>query len=118
MDEDGYFFIVDRLKRMVSVSGYKVWPAEVEALLYRHPAVQECCVIAAPDEHSGEAVMAFVVRRPGAALDEAELMGWARGIMANYKAPRRVAFVESLPRSGTSKIDWRRLQEAEWAKRT
>jgi fatty-acyl-CoA synthase len=116
MDEEGYFFIVDRLKRMVSVSGYKVWPAEVEALLYRHPAVQECCVIAAPDEHSGEAVMAFVVRRPGVAVDEAALIAWARGEMATYKAPRRVVFVEALPRSGSSKIDWRRLQEAEWAK--
>lgn len=116
MDEDGYFFIVDRLKRMVSVSGYKVWPAEVEALLYRHPEVQECCVIAAPDAQSGEQVMAVVVRRAGSTLTEAALIAWAREVMAVYKAPRRVAFVDSLPRSGTSKIDWRRLQEAEWAK--
>jgi fatty-acyl-CoA synthase len=115
MDGEGYFFIVDRLKRMVNVNGNKVWPAEVEALLYRHPAVQECCIIAAPDPR-GEAVKAFIVRRPGATLDEAALIAWARETMATYKAPRLVEFVESLPRSGSSKIDWRRLQEAEWAK--
>jgi len=114
-DADGYFFIVDRLKRMVSVGGYKVWPAEVEALLYRHPAVQECCVIAVPDARSGEAVKAVVVTRPGASLGAEELRDWARGVMAAYKVPRHIAFVDSLPRSGTSKIDWRRLQDAERA---
>jgi len=114
-DAEGYFFIVDRLKRMVSVGGYKVWPAEVEALLYRHPAVQECCVIAVPDARSGEAVKAVVVKRPGATLDAESLRDWARGVMAAYKVPRHIAFVDSLPRSGTSKIDWRRLQEAERA---
>jgi fatty-acyl-CoA synthase len=112
-DAEGYFFIVDRLKRMVSVGGYKVWPAEIEALLYRHPAVQECCVIAVPDARSGEAVKAVVVTRPGTSLDAEALRDWARGIMAAYKVPRHIAFVDSLPRSGTSKIDWRRLQEAE-----
>ena len=116
-DAEGYYFIVDRLKRMVSVGGYKVWPAECEALLYRHPEVQECCVIAVPDARSGEAVKAFVVRRPGSALTEQALRDWARAEMAAYKVPRHVAFVEALPRSGTSKIDWRRLQEAEWAGR-
>lgn len=116
VDADGYYTIVDRLKRMVNVAGYKVWPAEVEAMLYRHPQVQECCVIAAPDAERGEAVKAFVVRRPGASLDAEALIAWARGAMAVYKAPRLVAFVDSLPRSGSSKIDWRRLQEAEWSK--
>ncbi len=116
VDADGYYYIVDRLKRMVNVAGYKVWPAEVEAMLYRHPQVQECCVIAAPDAERGEAVKAFVVRRPGATLDADELIAWARGAMAVYKAPRLVEFVDSLPRSGSSKIDWRRLQEAEWSK--
>lgn len=114
-DAEGYFFIVDRLKRMVSVGGYKVWPAEVEALLYRHPAVQECCVIAVPDARSGEAVKAVVVTRPGITLTAEELRDWARGVMAAYKVPRQIAFADSLPRSGTSKIDWRRLQEAERA---
>jgi len=113
VDGDGYYFVVDRLKRMISVSGYKVWPAECEAALYRHPAVQECCVIAAPDAYSGEVVKAFVVLRPGAALTGGELIAWARGVMAAYKAPRLVEFVEALPRSGSNKIDWRRLQDQE-----
>ncbi len=75
--------------------------------------MQECCIIAAPDPR-GEAVKAFVVRRPGLALTEADLIAWARDSMAHYKAPRLVEFVETLPRSGSSKIDWRRLQDAEW----
>jgi fatty-acyl-CoA synthase len=116
MDEDGYYFTVDRLKRMISVSGYKVWPAECEAMLYRHPAIQECCVVAAPDAYRGETVKAFVVLRPGEALDAAGLVEWARGVMAAYKVPRLVQFVDSLPRSGSNKIDWRSLQDAEWAR--
>lgn len=116
VDEEGYFYTVDRLKRMISVSGYKVWPAECEATLYHHPAIQECCVIAAPDSYRGETVKAFVVLRPGASLDAAGLIAWARGVMAAYKAPRLVEFVDSLPRSGTNKIDWRSLQVAEWEK--
>jgi fatty-acyl-CoA synthase len=114
-DDDGYYFLVDRLKRMISVSGYKVWPAECEAMLYRHPAIQECCVIAAPDSHSGELVKAFVVLKAGQALTAAELIQWARGIMAAYKAPRQVEFVTALPRSGSNKIDWRKLQDQERA---
>ncbi|HWK45649.1 MAG TPA: AMP-binding protein, partial [Stellaceae bacterium] len=112
VDEDGYFYTVDRLKRMINVSGYKVWPAECEAMLYRHPAIQECCVIAVPDAYRGETVKAFVVRRPGTALTAEALIDWARGIMAAYKAPRLVEFVDALPRSGSNKIDWRRLQDA------
>jgi fatty-acyl-CoA synthase len=116
VDEEGYFYTVDRLKRMISVSGYKVWPAECEAALYHHPSIQECCVIAAPDSYRGETVKAFVVLRPGEALDAPSLMEWARGVMAAYKVPRLVEFVESLPRSGTNKIDWRSLQATEWEK--
>ncbi|WP_431280679.1 long-chain-fatty-acid--CoA ligase [Humitalea sp. 24SJ18S-53] len=112
-DAEGYWFIVDRLKRMVNVSGNKVWPAELEATLYRHPAIQECCVIAVPDARSGEAVKALIVRRAGMALTADDLRDWARGLMAAYKVPKHVAFVDALPRSGTSKIDWRRLQDAE-----
>jgi len=114
VDEEGYFFVVDRLKRMISVSGYKVWPAEVEATLYHHPAIQECCVIAAPDAYRGETVKAFVVLKPGETLDAEALIAWARTVMAAYKVPRLVEFVDSLPRSGSNKIDWRRLQQAEW----
>ncbi|MBE9606342.1 AMP-binding protein [Acetobacteraceae bacterium H6797] len=116
VDEEGYFFIKDRLKRMISVSGYKVWPAECEATLYHHPAIRECCVIAAPDGYRGETVKAFVVVKPGETLDAEGLIAWARTVMAAYKVPRLVEFVDALPRSGSNKIDWRSLQLAEWAK--
>ncbi|WP_374521769.1 long-chain-fatty-acid--CoA ligase [Hydrogenophaga sp.] len=111
-DEDGYHFLVDRLKRMINVGGYKVWPTEVESLLHRHPGVQEVCVIAIPHPTRGEQVRAVVVRRPGADLTAEALMEWAKGQMATYKCPREVEFVDRLPRSGTGKIDWRSLQEA------
>ena len=116
IDAEGYFFMVDRLKRLINTSGFKVSPAEIEALLYRHPAIQEACVIASPDARRGEVVKALVVLRPGQApgsVSEADLIAWARGQMAAYKVPRAVAFVESLPKSGTGKVQWRRLQEQE-----
>lgn len=116
MDEEGYFYIVDRLKRMINVSGYKVWPAECEATLYAHPSIQECCVFSGPDELRGETVSVAIVLRPGEALTAEALIGWARAHMATYKVPRRVIFVEALPRSGSNKIDWRRLQNEEWAR--
>jgi fatty-acyl-CoA synthase len=115
VDDDGYFFMKDRLKRMISVSGYKVWPAEVENTLYGHPAVHEACVIAARDERQGEAVKALVVLKPGASLGATELIGWCREKMAVYKAPRFVEFVEGLPKSSTGKILWRELQQRECA---
>ncbi|MCX2863219.1 long-chain fatty acid--CoA ligase [Paucibacter sp. PLA-PC-4] len=114
MDEEGYFFITDRLKRMINASGYKVWPSEVEMLLYKHPAVQEACIIAARDTYRGETVKAVVVLRAGAEATTAEdLIGWAREHMAPYKAPRLVEFVASLPKSGSGKVMWRLLQEQE-----
>jgi fatty-acyl-CoA synthase len=113
IDAEGYFFMTDRLKRMISVSGYKVWPAEVEARLQSHPAVHEACVIATPDARSGEAVKALVVPRPGAALDAAALIAWCREAMAVYKAPRVVEFIAELPKSNTGKVLWRELQRKE-----
>ncbi|MFC4452689.1 long-chain-fatty-acid--CoA ligase [Deinococcus sonorensis] len=112
VDEEGFFFFVDRLKRMVNAAGMKVWPAEVENVLHAHPAVQEVVVIAVPDERSGEKARALVVLKPGEALTEAEFISWARNQMAHYKAPREVRFVDSLPRSPTGKVAWRPLQEA------
>jgi fatty-acyl-CoA synthase len=113
VDENGYFFMKDRLKRMISVSGYKVWPAEVENTLYSHPAVHEACVIATRDARQGEAVKALVVLKPGASLDAIELIRWCREAMAVYKAPRFVEFVDQLPKSNTGKILWRELQQRE-----
>ena len=115
MDEEGYFFITDRLKRMINASGYKVWPSEVELLLYRHPAVAEACVISAPDAYRGETVKAVVVLRPDAVgkTTEAEIVAWAHEHMAAYKAPRIVQFADALPKSGSGKVMWRLLQEKE-----
>jgi fatty-acyl-CoA synthase len=118
VDEDGYFFLVDRLKRMINASGFKVWPAEVEAQMYQHPAVQEACVIAAKDAHRGETVKAVVVLRAAhkGKVSEADIIDWTRQNMAAYKHPRIVEFVEALPKSATGKVQWRVLQEAEMAR--
>ena len=118
--DDGYYFMVDRLKRMINASGYKVWPAEVEATMYRHPAIQEVCVIGARDAHRGETVKALVVRNrdQSAGVTTEDIVAWAREHMAPYKAPRVVEFVESLPKSGSGKILWRQLQEQETARTT
>ncbi|HQQ70369.1 MAG TPA: long-chain-fatty-acid--CoA ligase [Alicycliphilus sp.] len=112
VDEEGYYFMRDRLKRMINVSGYKVWPAEVENMLYAHPAVQEACVIGVADARRGETVKAVVVRKSGAALSEDALIAWCREQMAAYKVPRQVTFVDQLPKSATGKIQWRQLQDA------
>ena len=115
-DEDGYFYISDRLKRMINAAGFKVWPAEVEAAMYRHPAIQECCIIASPDARRGETVKAVVVLKPGAAASGDEILGWARGQMAAYKVPRLIEFSRALPRTPSGKIQWRALQEQEFAR--
>jgi len=113
VDADGYFFMTDRLKRMINASGYKVWPAEVEALMYRHPAIQEACVIAAADARRGETVKALVVLKPGHEATEQQIIDWAHAHMAAYKSPRIVQIVASLPKSGSGKVMWRELQERE-----
>ncbi|WP_339843133.1 long-chain-fatty-acid--CoA ligase [uncultured Halopseudomonas sp.] len=115
-DEDGYFYLVDRVKRMINASGFKVWPAEVESLLYGHPAIQEVCIISTPDERRGETAKAVVVRAAGHENVQAEeIMSWCQQNMSAYKCPKQVAFVDSLPKSPTGKILWRALQEEEWA---
>lgn len=119
VDQDGYFFMVDRLKRMINASGYKVWPAEVEALMYRHPAIHEACVIAANDEKRGETVKALVVLKEEARgrVSTDDIVQWAHEHMAAYKSPRIVEFVSALPKSGSGKILWRELQEQELARK-
>ncbi len=115
MDDEGYFFMTDRLKRMINASGYKVWPAEVEMLLYKHPAVQEACIISARDAYRGETVKAIVVLRTEARGKTApeEITAWARENMAAYKVPKLVQFVDALPKSGSGKVMWRLLQDQE-----
>jgi len=120
MDEDGYFFIVDRLKRMINASGYKVWPTEIESLMYQHPAVQEACIIGAKDAHRGETVKAVIVLRTEwrGKIEAQAIIDWCRENMAAYKVPRVIEFVDALPKSGAGKIMWRELQERENAKST
>jgi fatty-acyl-CoA synthase len=115
MDEEGYFFITDRLKRMINASGFKVWPAEVENLLYKHPDVQEACIIGTRDAYRGETVKAIVVLRTHATgkTTAEDIIEWAKANMAAYKYPRVVEFVDALPKSGTGKVLWRQLQEVE-----
>ncbi len=114
VDEDGYFFITDRLKRMINASGFKVWPAEVEALMFRHPAIAEACIISTHDAYRGESVKAMVVLRAShKATGAQEIIDWCRDNMAVYKAPKIVQFVDALPKSGSGKVMWRALQDAE-----
>jgi fatty-acyl-CoA synthase len=117
-DEDGYFFIVDRLKRMINASGFKVWPAEVEVLMYGHPDIQEACVIGALDAYRGETVKAVVVLKAASkgCVRADDIIEWCKAHMAAYKYPRIVEFVDSLPKSATGKVMWRQLQEQESAR--
>ena len=115
IDEDGYFFMRDRLKRMINVSGYKVWPAETESAMYEHPAVHEACIIGVKDAKRGESVKLLLVLKPASIgkVSEEDILLWCRERMAAYKVPRIVQFLDVLPKSSTGKIMWRELQELE-----
>jgi fatty-acyl-CoA synthase len=115
IDEDGYFYISDRLKRMINAAGMKVWPAEVEAAMYQHPAIKECCIIASPDARRGETVKVVVVLKEGfSSVTGEEILAWSKTQMASYKAPRLIEFTDALPRTGSGKLMWRALQEKEF----
>jgi long-chain acyl-CoA synthetase len=119
MDEDGYFRIVDRLKEMINVSGFNVYPNEVEDVLYRHPKISKVAVIGVPDERTGEAVKAFVVLKEGETATAEEIVAWGRdpanGLTA-YRAPKQVEFREALPETLIGKVLRRVLMEEERAK--
>ena len=102
---------------MINASGFKVWPAEVEALLHKHPGIAEACIISAPDPYRGETVKAVVVLREGQEqqVSAQDIIDWSRRHMAAYKYPRLVQFVRELPKTATGKIAWRQLQEQEHA---
>jgi long-chain acyl-CoA synthetase len=111
MDEEGYIFIVDRVKDMINVSGFKVWPAEVEHYLYQIPQIKEVAVYGLPDPLKGESVCAAVVLNDGARLRPEELIDWCREKLAAYKTPARVDIVAELPKSATGKILKRMLRQ-------
>ncbi|MDX2034903.1 MAG: long-chain fatty acid--CoA ligase [Blastocatellia bacterium] len=113
MDEDGYFYIVQRKKDMIIVSGYNVYPNEVEDVLFTHPAVLEAVVIGVPDQYRGEAVKAFIVLKPEAAATTEDLLEFCRANLAKYKLPTLIDLVPSLPKSAVGKVLRRELREME-----
>jgi long-chain acyl-CoA synthetase len=111
LDEQGYCYVVDRLKDMINVSGFKVYPAEVEHTLYRHPAVAEAAVYGVPDAARGEIVKASILLREGYALQPDDIISFCRSQVANYKVPHHVEFVHALPKNATGKILRKALRE-------
>ena len=108
-DDDGYLYLVDRAKDLIIVSGFNVFPAEVESVLSSHPTVAEVAVLGVPHPHQGEAVKAFVVLRPGVSVDEDTLIDHCLDRLARYKSPTKVIFVEQLPRNDAGKLLRREL---------
>ena len=106
----GWFYIVDRKKDQINAGGYKVWPREVEDVLYEHEAVREAAVVGVPDEYRGETVKAFVSLRPGKTVTEDELIAFCKERMAAYKYPRSIEFLDELPKTVTGKFLRRELR--------
>jgi long-chain acyl-CoA synthetase len=116
LDEDGYFYIVDRIKDMIIRGGFNVYPREIEEVLLTHPAISLAAVIGLPNEEHGEEIKAFIVLKPDAAATEAEIITWCQENMAAYKYPRLVEFRETLPMNATGKIlktELRAMSEAQ-----
>jgi long-chain acyl-CoA synthetase len=111
MDENGWFYIVDRKKDQINVAGYKVWPREVEDVLYEHEAVREAAVVGVPDEYRGETVKAYVSLRPGASATEEELIAFTKDRLAAYKYPRQIEFLDEVPKTVTGKVLRRELRD-------
>ncbi|HKV86113.1 MAG TPA: long-chain-fatty-acid--CoA ligase [Ktedonobacterales bacterium] len=114
LDEDGYLYVVDRKKDMIISGGENIYSTEVEAALYSHPAVLEAAAIGVPDDQWGEVVKAIVALRPGMTATPEELIAHCRTLIAGYKCPRSVDFLETLPKSGSNKILKRELREPYW----
>jgi len=116
MDEDGYFYIVDRKKDMILTAGFNVYPREVEEVLYQHPKVLEAAVIGLPDKVRGEKVTAYVVLKDDETATPQEIRAFCRERLAHYKEPRAVHFRDELPKSMAGKVLRRALQEEELAR--
>jgi len=109
MDDDGWFYVVDRKKDQINAAGYKIWPREVEDALYAHPAVREAAVVGVPDAYRGETVKAFITLRSGQNVDESELVAFCRERLAAYKYPREIEILDELPKTPSGKILRREL---------
>ena len=117
VDDDGFFYMVDRLKRMVNASGFKVWPAEVEAMMHAHPDIADVCIIASKHPRRGETVKALIVPiKPEHPPQATKIIDWCKSKMAAYKCPTLIEYVEQLPKSGSGKVMWRALTEEETLK--
>jgi long-chain acyl-CoA synthetase len=115
-DDDGFLTITDRKKNMIDVSGLKVYPRDVEEVLFEHPAVAEVAVIGIPHKFRGECVKAFVVLRDNETASDAEIIDFCKGRMARFKVPSYVEFIDELPRSAVGKVLHRELRDKEWKK--
>jgi long-chain acyl-CoA synthetase len=115
MDAEGWFYVLDRKKDMINASGFKVWPREVEEVLYEHPNVREAAVVGVPDTYRGETVRAVVSLRTDAIVSAAQLIDFCRERLASYKCPREVMVVEELPKTASGKILRRKLRTNEVA---
>ena len=113
MDEDGYTFLVDRLKELILAGGYNVYPRNVEEAIYAHPAVAEVAVIGVPDPYRGQTVKAFVTLKPGTALSQPELLGFLKDALSTIEMPKQIEFRDELPKSAIGKILKKTLVEEE-----
>jgi len=116
IDPDGYFWITDRKKNMIDVSGLKVYPREIEDILFEHPAIADCAVIGVPHKFRGETVKVFIVLRDNETAGADEIIDFCKGRMARFKVPRIVEFIDEMPRSAIGKTLHRELRDVEWKK--
>ncbi len=116
LDENGYFYIVDRKKDMIIAGGYNIYPRDIDEVLFEHPAILEACAVGIPDEYRGETVKAFVVLKPGESLTEEEIIHYCKDKLAKYKVPRMIEFIDELPKSGVGKILRKELRKMEMEK--
>ncbi|HOW84189.1 MAG TPA: long-chain fatty acid--CoA ligase [Spirochaetota bacterium] len=116
MDEDGYFYIVDRKKDMIIAGGYNIYPRDIDEVLFEHPKIMEACAIGIPDTYRGETVKAFVVLKPGESMTSEDVIEYCKQKLAKYKVPTQVEFIETLPKSGVGKILRKELRAMELKK--
>ncbi len=116
MDEEGYFYIVDRKKDMVIAGGFNIYPREIDEVLFEHPKILEACAVGIPDAYRGETIKAFVVLKPGEKLTAEEVIQFCQQKLAKYKVPKTVEFLDSLPKSGVGKVLRKELRTMEMAK--
>jgi long-chain acyl-CoA synthetase len=116
VDENGYFYIVDRKKDMIIAGGYNIYPRDIDEVLFEHPKILEACAIGVPDKYRGETVKAFVVLKPGETMTEQEVIDYCKTKLAAYKVPKMVEFINELPKSNVGKILRKELRKMELEK--